>query len=324
MKTSCDIITDLLPLYHDEVCNESSKKLVEEHLEECSTCKDLLEKMKDNPLDERIKKEREYIVGKHIQAVKRKFLIGLTIAMAIPIVVTFIVNLATARTLDWFLIVSTALIVFGSLTLVPLGVEKDRGLWTLGSFTGSLILMLFTIDSLYGGRSWFLIPAASILLGASVLFAPYVLTKLPLTGFASHHKGFLAMISNTLLLYMVIIVIGLHASTGYWREAFLITSVCLIFPWLVFLTIRYFKTNVLIKTGLCFFYTGLFFSMINSVIDWIVDGVWYNQLRYANLFPGEWIGYRVINANISLLSLLIGCIVGSVFLIAGLLQRKKC
>lgn len=38
-KTNCEIIKDLLPLYHDGVCSEQSKQLVEEHLEECENCR---------------------------------------------------------------------------------------------------------------------------------------------------------------------------------------------------------------------------------------------------------------------------------------------
>jgi predicted anti-sigma-YlaC factor YlaD len=38
MKISCEIIRDLLPLYHDGVCSIESKALVEEHLTECESC----------------------------------------------------------------------------------------------------------------------------------------------------------------------------------------------------------------------------------------------------------------------------------------------
>lgn len=37
--TSCDIIQDLLPLYIDSCCSAASRKLVEEHLEQCEDCK---------------------------------------------------------------------------------------------------------------------------------------------------------------------------------------------------------------------------------------------------------------------------------------------
>ncbi|WP_188890272.1 zf-HC2 domain-containing protein [Paenibacillus radicis (ex Gao et al. 2016)] len=35
----CEVIKDLLPLYIDQVCSESSKQLVEEHLAKCDSCK---------------------------------------------------------------------------------------------------------------------------------------------------------------------------------------------------------------------------------------------------------------------------------------------
>lgn len=42
MNISCEIIKDLLPLYHDSVCSDDSRKLVEEHLQCCETCRDEL------------------------------------------------------------------------------------------------------------------------------------------------------------------------------------------------------------------------------------------------------------------------------------------
>jgi len=45
MNISCDIIKDLLPLYHDGVCSEDSKKVVDEHLRHCESCRDELKAM---------------------------------------------------------------------------------------------------------------------------------------------------------------------------------------------------------------------------------------------------------------------------------------
>lgn len=39
MKIACDIIKDLLPLYHDNVCSKDSRALVEEHLSQCESCR---------------------------------------------------------------------------------------------------------------------------------------------------------------------------------------------------------------------------------------------------------------------------------------------
>lgn len=38
MKYDCDLIKDLLPLYHDKIASNSSTKAVEEHLNECNEC----------------------------------------------------------------------------------------------------------------------------------------------------------------------------------------------------------------------------------------------------------------------------------------------
>lgn len=48
MKLSCDVIQDLLPLYHDGVCSEESRKIVEEHIATCAACKDVLHGLKED------------------------------------------------------------------------------------------------------------------------------------------------------------------------------------------------------------------------------------------------------------------------------------
>ena len=45
-KISCDVIGDLLPLYCDDVCSEDSRRIVEEHLQTCPKCSELLQKIK--------------------------------------------------------------------------------------------------------------------------------------------------------------------------------------------------------------------------------------------------------------------------------------
>lgn len=47
MKVSCEIVKDLLPLYHDGVCSNDSKTMVEEHLAYCDSCKAELLEMDD-------------------------------------------------------------------------------------------------------------------------------------------------------------------------------------------------------------------------------------------------------------------------------------
>ena len=55
MKISCDIIKDLLPLYHDGICSSDSKMMVEEHLAYCDSCKAELQAMDDDLLINNVK-----------------------------------------------------------------------------------------------------------------------------------------------------------------------------------------------------------------------------------------------------------------------------
>lgn len=45
MKLPCEIVQDLLPLYHDGVCSESSAAHVEEHLKDCEICSRMLKEI---------------------------------------------------------------------------------------------------------------------------------------------------------------------------------------------------------------------------------------------------------------------------------------
>ena len=47
MKLNCDVIQDLLPLYHDGVCSEESGRLVEAHIATCAACKDVLHGLRE-------------------------------------------------------------------------------------------------------------------------------------------------------------------------------------------------------------------------------------------------------------------------------------
>ena len=46
MKIKCDVIRDLLPLYMDGVVSDESRRLIEEHMEECDDCRRYLAELK--------------------------------------------------------------------------------------------------------------------------------------------------------------------------------------------------------------------------------------------------------------------------------------
>jgi hypothetical protein len=89
---NCDIIRDLLPLYHDGVCSAESRRAVEAHLETCENCRKTLAAM-DAPLPEAGKAAEDdaavvqKISEKWKQDKKRAWLKGAAIAAAVCAVV---------------------------------------------------------------------------------------------------------------------------------------------------------------------------------------------------------------------------------------------
>jgi len=332
MKLTCDIVLDLLPLYHDDVVNDSTKKAVAEHLQQCEGCRTALEKIKVNPVDNYLKNERTSVVQAHQHAVKRKsFIAGISIAsvLAIPVLVTLIVNLSVGRTLDWFFIVLTSLMLVASISVVPLVVEKEKLLWTMGSFTGTLTLLLASV-AIFDRGDWFFVAITPVIFGLSILFAPYVVHKLPLKGTVANHKGLLVMATNTALLYAVIFVSVAYTGTALadvWRSVFIVPPVSLILPWGMFLIIRYLRVNGLLKAGLCVLLTGVYATVLGDVLNWVIDGVRASFFEFtfthANLFDWSNASMTVTNANIHLLILLNALVVGGALTVAGLLLKKR-
>ena len=73
MKTNCDIIRDLLPLYAEHITSEATNALVEEHLAECEACRAELEQMEQPVLLLSLNSVWKVITGRSAQT---KVLLG--------------------------------------------------------------------------------------------------------------------------------------------------------------------------------------------------------------------------------------------------------
>lgn len=323
---NCEIIRDLLPLYQDGICSNSSKQIIEEHLYTCPDCSLLMQKLQSNNMEEQLMQEKDNVLTAHSRKEKKRtFTIGVCTAaiLMVPVIICLICNLAIGHGLDWFFIVLTSLLVTASLSVVPLIAENHRGLWTLGSFTVSLLLLLLT-TCLYTRGSWFFLASIPTLFGLSVVFMPYVIHCIPLPQLLTHHKGLLVMLWDTLWLYGVIIVCGFHASTpDYWRVALEITSFCLLLPWALFLIIRYPKWNAFIKTGICLLLSGIFCSTVNSVIALILRDP-YNY-PYPLILNADFVHWNDAAYNVATFTaiLMITIPLGIIFLIIGCYKSQK-
>lgn len=91
MDKQCEIVQDLLPLYVDGACSESSAAMVKEHLESCSECKALYEKLCSDTGEETLKAEMAGVVAKHEKKAKKKRLLTIIVSVFITIALIFTV-----------------------------------------------------------------------------------------------------------------------------------------------------------------------------------------------------------------------------------------
>ena len=88
MKLSCNVTRDLLPLYHDGVCSEESRALVEEHVAGCAECGTILAALRgeievphEQPDDQAVMKR----LGKNM---KRAWIRGAAAVLAVVLVLS--------------------------------------------------------------------------------------------------------------------------------------------------------------------------------------------------------------------------------------------
>lgn len=89
MNMTCDVIRDLLPLYHDDICSPDSRALVDEHLAGCEACRTELRALEEDmtiphptPEAEAMKK-----LNRAWKRVKRKSLVKGLIAAALVVAI---------------------------------------------------------------------------------------------------------------------------------------------------------------------------------------------------------------------------------------------
>ncbi len=201
MKTDCDVIRDLLPLYTDEACSEKSRDLVNEHLQECPACQEVLRKLQETEIENDLRSEKNEVIEYGIRRFKRRSAaIGSAVSgsFMIPILICLYISFVFGTSLNWIFIVMAALCVAASLIVVPLTVPEDQFFWTFCAFCASLI-MLFAVICLCTRGNWFWIASSATLFGLAVIFLPFLIKARPVQNLIGN--------SNKLL-----IVLGLDAA----------------------------------------------------------------------------------------------------------------
>ena len=83
MKFNCNIVDDILPLYLENICSEDSRAVLEEHLQECASCREKLTRMKNSSIIPDVKKKENQIqITDYTKKIKRhRFKVGILLVL---------------------------------------------------------------------------------------------------------------------------------------------------------------------------------------------------------------------------------------------------
>ena len=203
MKTECDVIRDLLPLYADDACSRQSRALVEEHLDECPACSEMLQRLKEDEIESSLLEEKESVISYAVRRFRRRSAaVGSAVsgAVLIPILIALALMFIGPR-MSWVSVTLAALCVPAALIAVPLLVPEDKFFWTFCAFTASLLLLL-GVTCIYTRGDWFWIASAGVLFGLSVIFLPFLLRAKPLQKLIGNTNRWLIVIGVDLALFV--------------------------------------------------------------------------------------------------------------------------
>lgn len=145
-RLNCYIVQDLMPTYIDHLTTEKTSNAMKIHLENCKECREVFETMEQNiTVDNQIElKKVKDVFGK----TKRMYLMkGILSALIIlPILTSFIVNLAVDHNLTWFYIVTGSIAFAGVLTGVFIFKKKNKLIWAMASLSVMILPFLFLLE----------------------------------------------------------------------------------------------------------------------------------------------------------------------------------
>ncbi len=321
---NCDIVQDLLPLYYDDACSKASRTMVEEHLAKCSECRRVYDELKNDDIDSIIKAESKGILERHEKRERNAaYKAGVIIAglLLIPVLITFIVGLASGIGLDVFAIVTASMLLVAAITVVPLMSKQKRFVKCILTGVLALLMIFFFVDRMQG-QGEFILWSVPTVFGLSVAFFPFVIRGIELPPVLADKKALITMLWDTLWLYLTIVeVCGHSGDMDGMKVGCIVSTVVMAAVWICFVVARYLKTNVLVKSGIILMVCGLWTAFSNDVCRWIIEGT--RQLTIRHVDFADWNNDMSINANVYVLTLIVCAVAGAALTAAGIVRTKK-
>lgn len=190
------------------------------------------------------------------------------IGYILTLIPCFICNLVVNKTLSWFWIVLSALILAFTFTHLPKLIKKHKLILLPTSMYLALCLLL-GVCAIYSGGTWFFIATFSVLFGLSIIFIPIYIAKYEVFKKISKYNDFVSIGLDFILLNVLLIIINLNTlDSGWWYIKIALPMVLVIYLMLnIILSVRFIKTNRFVKTGIILSLINLFIYVPSMLIN---------------------------------------------------------
>ncbi|MBQ3588937.1 MAG: helix-turn-helix domain-containing protein [Clostridia bacterium] len=252
------------------------------------------------------------------------------IAYGIALIPCFICNLAIDKTLSWFWIVLSALILAFTFTNLPKLIKKYKLILIPLSQYLALALLL-GVCCIYSGGDWFLIPVLSVLLGLTIIFAPIYIAKYEAFSKIKKYNDFVSISIDFLMLNILLVVINVYTvvndyASEWWYFKIALPVVLYVYLALnVVMSVRFLKINRLLKTSIVLLLSNLFLYSPPLFIK-VKNPDFQKEIDETNIFKANlasWQAGVTISQNVHLILCLTLLLLALVFLTVGLVRHIR-
>ncbi|MBR5192443.1 MAG: helix-turn-helix domain-containing protein [Clostridia bacterium] len=273
-------------------------------------------------VDEENKKEK--VQAKKWRSLVITYNLFFIISYGIAILTTFICNLAVNKTLSWFFIVLSAIILAFTLTTLPQFIKKYKLVLIPTCFYLALCLLL-GVCCIYTNGNWFFVAILSVLLGLTIIFLPIIIAKYSVFAKIKNFNAYISVFADFILLNILLLVIeGYVNSTWYLTIAFPIALIVYLIINML-LSVKFIKINKLLKTSVILFLITIFIYLPPLFIK-VRDINIQNEINDLNIFNaslGVWVAGETLDNNVHLIIFLTLILTSISFLISGIIKTIK-
>ena len=240
---------------------------------------------------------------------------------AAALIPTFIWGLTSHNGLSVFFITAAALLLVFSVINVPVLAKHRKTLKMFWASYGSLILLLIVCRLALGGN-WLIMSVLGVSLGLLGVFLPIILHTTQSDHPFFRYKGLLCIALDTALVYLLVFFGHLFYvpdwNRGILAENMIITTLCAIWAWLIFLLFRYTRLSIWLKSSVSGILIGIFIFFSDVAEDIILNG---SSFYCPAIQFQDW--YNHVNANLGITIIVCAAVFTVIVLIRDIVRINK-